>query len=76
VTLYIYLSGLTRRLVLGLIAGREIVKSVQWIITGNSEPVFYEARFFQRSRPLEEYSGPFKCGPLILTLDSGRHRLS
>lgn len=32
-------GGLTRRLVLRLIAGREIVKSVQWIITGNSEPV-------------------------------------
>ncbi len=65
-------GGLTRRLVLGLIAGREIVKSVQWIITGNSEPVFYWDRsilYFEPSRPLERYSGPFMCGPLILTLD-------
>lgn len=60
-------GGLTRRLVLALVAGREIIKSVQWIITGTSEPEFYWTSYWS-PRPQQAFSGPFKCGPLILTL--------
>lgn len=63
-------GGLSRRLVLGLIGGREIIRQIQWIVAGSHEPVFLGPGPSWSLRPLQEYSGPFECGPLILTLDA------